>query len=262
MIFIDRGSRDVEPELEIRSLRVWFGGREVLKGVDLEVPPRRVTTILGPSGSGKSTLLRSINRLLDLVPGARVSGSVLFRGVDVYSDGYDVVELRRRIGMVFQRPNPFPMSIFENVAFGPKVHGVRDEGELRRIVERALRDAGLWEEVKDRLHESAFALSGGQQQRLCIARALAVEPEVLLLDEPTSSLDPGATQRIEELITKLRERYTIVLVTHDVAQAARVSDLVAFLYGGRVVEYGPAEELFERPRHELTERFITGRLLA
>ncbi len=251
----------MEPEIEIRSLRVWLGGREVLKGVSLAIPPRRVTAILGPSGSGKSTLLRAINRLLDLIPGARVSGSVIFRGVDVYSDGYDVVELRRRIGMVFQRPNPFPMSIFDNVAFGPRIHGVRDERELRRIVERALRDAGLWEEVKDRLHESAFSLSGGQQQRLCIARALAVGPEVLLLDEPTSALDPGATQRIEELIIRLRERYTVVLVTHDVAQAARVADLTAFLYDGRIVEYGPTEEMFERPKHELTERFITGRLV-
>jgi len=218
-----------------------------------------VTSIIGPSGCGKSTLLRSLNRLVELIDGVRVEGEVIFNGRNIYEDGVDPVELRRRIGMVFQQPNPFPKSIFENVAYGPKVHGIKDKRKLREMVEVSLKKAALWDEVKDRLNESALKLSGGQQQRLCIARAIATNPEVILFDEPTSALDPIASSKIEDLIVELKKNYTVVIVTHSIQQAARISDYTAFMYMGELVEYGKTAQIFEKPKKELTERYITGR---
>jgi len=218
-----------------------------------------VTSIIGPSGCGKSTLLRSLNRLVELIDGVRVEGEVIFNGRNIYEDGVDPVELRRRIGMVFQQPNPFPKSIFENVAYGPKVHGIKDKRKLREMVEVSLKKAALWDEVKDRLNESALKLSRGQQQRLCIARAIATNPEVILFDEPTSALDPIASSKIEDLIVELKKNYTVVIVTHSIQQAARISDYTAFMYMGELVEYGKTAQIFEKPKKELTERYITGR---
>jgi len=218
-----------------------------------------VTAIIGPSGCGKSTLLRAVNRMNDLIPGCRTEGELLFDGENIYAPGIDVVALRRRIGMVFQKPNPFPKSIFDNVAYGPRLHGRLGRRELQERVEQSLRRAALWEEVRDRLHTNALGLSGGQQQRLCIARALAVEPEMLLMDEPTSALDPRATARIEDLIAELRGTYTILIVTHNMQQASRVSDYTAFLYEGDLIEYGATRELFTRPREKQTEDYLTGR---
>lgn len=246
-----------EAVLEARNLSVFYNGTAALRDVSIRIPPRRVVAFIGPSGCGKSTLLRCLNRMNDLVPSARVEGEVLYHGGNLYDPAIDPVEVRRRIGMVFQKPNPFPKSIFDNVAFGLTINGYR--GRLDERVERSLRQAALWEEVKDRLHESALALSGGQQQRLCIARALAVEPEVLLMDEPASALDPIATQKIEDLIYELKQDYTVVIVTHNMQQAARVSDLTAFLYMGELIEYGPTEELFTNPAEPRTEAYITGR---
>ncbi|MCX7843790.1 MAG: phosphate ABC transporter ATP-binding protein PstB [Candidatus Bipolaricaulota bacterium] len=246
------------PVLAIQGFSAWYGKAQVLRGVTLEIPERRVTAIIGPSGCGKSTLIRSINRMNDLIPGFRAEGAILFRGLNVYDPKVDPVEIRRRIGMVFQKPNPFPKSIFENVAFGLRVNGFR--GNLRERVEWALRRAALWDEVKDDLHrKTGYDLSGGQQQRLCIARALAVEPEVLLMDEPCSALDPVATAKIEDLIRELSSSVTIVIVTHNMQQAARVSDYTAFLLLGELVEYGPTRELFTRPKDPRTEAYITGR---
>ncbi len=244
-------------ELEARGLSVYYGARPAVKEVSIGIPDRKVVAFIGPSGCGKSTLLRCFNRMNDLIPGARVEGEALFQGHDLYGAGMDPVDVRRRIGMVFQKPNPFPKSIRDNVAFGPRVNGYT--GDLDELVERSLRRAALWEEVKDRLDSSALALSGGQQQRLCIARALAVEPEVLLMDEPASALDPIATQKIEELIRELKEDYTVVIVTHNMQQAARVSDYTAFLYMGELIEYGPTGRLFTNPAEERTEAYITGR---
>ena len=241
-----------------RGLSVWYGPSRALADVELAVPPRAVTALIGPSGCGKSTFLRAINRLNDHL-GARHAGRLELDGEDVYAPGTDVAELRRRVGMVFQRWNPFRKSVYDNVAYGPRLNGVRDRAELDAVVEGALRRAALWDEVRDRLRESAFALSGGQQQRLCIARALATEPEVLLLDEPASALDPVATQRIEELLYELRRDLTIVIVTHNLQQAARVSDWTAFLYEGRLVEFDLSERLFTGPREPRTEAYITGR---
>ena len=246
-----------EPALETRQLGVFYGDTGAVRDVTIRVPTRQVVAFIGPSGCGKSTLLRCFNRMNDLVPSARIQGSVLFRGTDLYGDGVDPVEVRRRIGMVFQKPNPFPKSIYENVAFGPLINGYR--GNMDELVERSLVQAALWDEVKDRLEDSALALSGGQQQRLCIARALAIEPEVLLMDEPASALDPIATQKIEELIYELKQQYTVVIVTHNMQQAARVSDYTAFLYMGEMVEYGPTQTLFTNPREDRTEAYITGR---
>ncbi|OGF04385.1 MAG: phosphate ABC transporter ATP-binding protein [Candidatus Eisenbacteria bacterium RBG_16_71_46] len=242
-----------------RDFNLWYGTHQALKQVSLEVPDHSVTAIIGPSGCGKSTLLRSFNRMNDLIPGVRVRGSVRVSGLEVYAPSTDVVELRRRIGMVFQRPNPFPKSIFDNVAFGLRLLGLGNRTELEARVEDSLRHAALWDEVRDRLGKSALALSGGQQQRLCIARALAVEPEVLLMDEPASALDPTATARIEELVLDLKERYTIVMVTHNMQQAARVSDRTAFMLVGELIELGETRQLFTRPRQKLTEDYITGR---
>ncbi|HSJ10873.1 MAG TPA: phosphate ABC transporter ATP-binding protein PstB [Longimicrobiales bacterium] len=244
-------------ELETRKLSVLYGSTRAVKEIDIAIPDRKVVAFIGPSGCGKSTLLRCFNRMNDLVPGARVEGEALFQGTDLYGDDVDPVDVRRRIGMVFQKPNPFPKSIYDNIAFGPRINGYR--GNMDEMVERSLRAAALWDEVKDRLNASALALSGGQQQRLCIARALAVEPEVLLMDEPASALDPIATQKIEELIYELKKDYTVVIVTHNMQQAARVSDYTAFLYMGELVEYGPTERIFTNPREERTESYITGR---
>jgi len=245
--------------LGTRDFSLFYGDRQALRRVTLDVPALAVTAIIGPSGCGKSTLLRSFNRMNDLIPGVRVEGRVRFDDQDVFAPGTDVVELRRRIGMVFQRPNPFPKSIFENVAFGLKMLGMKDRSELEERVERGLRQASLWDEVKDTLARSALQLSGGQQQRLCIARCLAVEPEVILMDEPASALDPTATARIEELILQLKRAYTIVVVTHNMQQAARVSDRTAFLLAGELVEYDATGRIFTSPREKLTEDYITGR---
>jgi phosphate transport system ATP-binding protein len=247
------------PCIVTRDFDLWYGAHHALKRVTLDVPVHSVTAIIGPSGCGKSTLLRSFNRMNDLIPGVRVRGEVRVAGLDAYAPATDVVELRRRVGMVFQRPNPFPKSIFDNVAFGLRLIGRRDRAELEARVEAALRQAALWDEARDRLSRSALALSGGQQQRLCIARALAVEPEVLLMDEPASALDPTATARIEELVLQLKERYTIVVVTHNMQQAARISDRTAFMLVGELVEVGETRQLFTRPREKLTEDYITGR---
>ncbi len=248
-----------EPVLDVQSLSLWYGASRALDGVSLEIPSRRITAFIGPSGCGKSTLLRCFNRLNDLIGDVRIEGRVLFEGTNVYDPGVDVTSLRKRIGMVFQKSNPFPKSIYENVAYGCRIHGVRRRSPLDEIVERSLRGAALWDEVKDRLDESALGLSGGQQQRLCIARAIAVEPEVILLDEPCSALDPIATARIEELMRELTDRYTLVIVTHNMQQAARVSDCTAFLYLGRLVEFGETERLFLNPSKKQTEDYITGR---
>jgi phosphate transport system ATP-binding protein len=251
----------VKPEIRIRTrdFDLFYGAHHALKSVSLEVPANSVTAIIGPSGCGKSTLLRSFNRMNDLIPGVRVKGSVELSGLDVYAPATDVVELRRHVGMVFQRANPFPKSIFDNVAYGLRLLGVNRRAELEARVETSLRRAALWDEVRDRLGRSALALSGGQQQRLCIARALAVEPEVLLMDEPASALDPTATARVEELVLELKSRYTIVVVTHNMQQAARISDTTAFMMVGELVEVGETRSLFTRPRQKLTEDYITGR---
>ncbi len=248
---------DGQPALAAEGVSIFYGSKRAVDDVSLSVPSNRVVALIGPSGCGKSTLLRCFNRMNDLIPTARVDGTVRFHGQDLYGEEVDPVEVRRRIGMVFQKPNPFPKSIYDNVAFGPRVNGFR--GDLGELVEESLRQAALWDEVSDRLHDSAYALSGGQQQRLCIARTLAVRPEIVLMDEPASALDPLATQRIEELIYELKKEYTIVIVTHNMQQAARISDYTAFLYMGSLVEYGPTETIFTNPREERTEAYVTGR---
>jgi phosphate transport system ATP-binding protein len=246
-------------KMETRNLEIRYGPKPAVKGVSLRLPAQRVTALIGPSGCGKSTFLRALNRMNELIPGASASGEILLDGKSVHAAHIDAVELRRRVGMVFQKSNPFPKSIFENVAYGLRVGGMRDRRSLSERVERSLGAAALWDEVKDRLHESAIGLSGGQQQRLCIARALAVEPEVLLMDEPASALDPIATAKIEDLIHELRARYTIVIVTHNMQQAARVSDQTAFFYMGELVEVGPTEQIFTTPREQRTEDYVTGK---
>jgi phosphate transport system ATP-binding protein len=242
-----------------RDFSFWYGEKQALHGIDLVIPPRAVTALIGPSGCGKSTFLRSINRMNALIPGVRHGGRIELDGEDVFAAGMDVTALRQRVGMVFQRWNPFPKSIYDNVSYGPRINGLRDRAELDALVESALRRAALWDEVKDRLRASALGLSGGQQQRLCIARALANEPEVLLLDEPASALDPIATQKIEELLYELRNELTIVIVTHNLQQAARASDYTAFFYLGHLVEVNATDRLFTSPREERTEAYITGR---
>jgi phosphate transport system ATP-binding protein len=238
---------------------LWFKNNHILKDIDLEIKEKAVTAIMGPSGCGKSTLLRSINRMNDLISDCHTSGEIMFDGQNIYGDGSNVYDLRRRIGMVFQKPNPFPKSIFENVAFGPRIHNTAKGEKLKEVVEKSLRVAALWDEVKDRLNESAFCLSGGQQQRLCIARALAAEPELVLMDEPCSALDPAATARIESLVVDLKEKYPVIIVTHNLQQAARVSDFTAFMYVGQLVEYNETRTLFEKPQSKLTENYITGK---
>ena len=252
----DPGS-GVEFALETRDLSVHYGETAAVKDISLRIPRNHVVAFIGPSGCGKSTLLRCFNRMNDLIPAARVTGEVIFRDRDLYAEDVDPVEVRRRIGMVFQKPNPFPKSIFENVAFGLRINGFKDD--IPERVEQSLRAAALWDEVRDRLDDSALGLSGGQQQRLCIARALAVEPDILLMDEPASALDPIATSRIEDLIADLKQYYTIVIVTHNMQQAARVSDRTAFLYIGELIEFNDTEKLFTNPDHERTEAYITGR---
>ena len=245
--------------LEAKNLDLYYGQTQALKKVNIQIPEREITALIGPSGCGKSTFLRTIDRMNDLVPGVRVEGEMLYRGENLYAPGVDVTWLRRKIGMVFQKANPFPMSIYDNIAYGPRIHGVRKKAELDALVEQSLRGAALWDEVKDRLKKSALGLSGGQQQRLCIARALAVQPEVLLMDESTSALDPGSTMRIEELMLELKKEYTVVIVTHNMQQAARISDNCAFFLLGELVEYGKTDDLFSHPADKRTEDYITGR---
>lgn len=241
------------------AVNFFYKERQVLFDVSLELPSRKVTALIGPSGCGKSTLLRTMNRMNDMIPGARLEGTVRVHGVDIYHEEIDLTVLRKCVGMVFQRSNPFPKSIYDNVAYGPRIHGVKNRGELDGIVEHSLRSADLWEDVKDRLHRGALALSGGQQQRLCIARALAIQPEILLMDEPASALDPRSTARIEELIRELGGTYTIVIVTHNMQQALRVSHSTAFLYDGHLVEFGPTEGIFKAPREQATSDYVNGR---
>ena len=254
---------DYEPETataaKVRHFNAWYGSFPVLRDINLDIPGNRVTAFIGPSGCGKSTFLRWINRMNDTIPSAHAEGTLEMHGLDVLSKGIDVVDLRRRVGMVFQKPNPFPKSIFDNVAFGPKLHIKTSRQEMKDLVEWSLRKAALWNEVKDRLHRSALGLSGGQQQRLCIARAIAVGPEILLMDEPASSLDPKSTDAIEDLIHELRDDYTIIIVTHNMQQAARVSDRTAFLFEGELIEFGPTQKLFTKPDKRQTEDYIRGR---
>ena len=245
--------------ISVNDLCLWYGKQQALKDICVKIEPHSITALIGPSGCGKSTFLKTLNRMNDLVPDVKITGSVRYRGEDIYAPGTDVNELRRQIGMVFQKPNPFPMSIYDNIAYGPRTHGVRSRARLDDIVERSLRDAAIWDEVKDRLKKNALGLSGGQQQRLCIARALAVELEVLLMDEPTSALDPISTSRIEELAMQLRSKYTIVIVTHNMQQAVRISDNTAFFLLGELVEYGGTEQMFSQPADKRTEDYITGR---
>lgn len=242
-----------------KSLNFFYGPKQALFDINLTIPERKVTAFIGPSGCGKSTFLRTINRMNDLIDNTRVEGLMTLDGDDIYSKETDVVELRKKVGMVFQKPNPFPKSIFDNIAYGPKIHGTKNKTDLEEIVERSLHRSGLWDEVKDRLHESAISLSGGQQQRLCIARTLAIDPEVVLMDEPTSALDPKATQRIEDLIDELSMDYTIIIVTHNMQQAARVSDFTAFFFEGNLIEHGITERMFTLPGNKKTEEYITGR---
>ena len=249
----------MDPILQVKDLDLWYGAHQALHSVSMDIPEKSITAFIGPSGCGKSTFLKTLNRMNDLVPGVKITGEVRYRGEEIYASGTDVCRLRREIGMVFQKPNPFPMSIYDNIAYGPRTHGIRSKTKLDELVERSLRGAAIWDEVKDRLKKNALGLSGGQQQRLCIARALAVEPAVLLMDEPTSALDPISTSRIEELTMELKERYTIVIVTHNMQQAVRISDRTAFFLLGELVEYGATEQVFSAPAEKRTEDYITGR---
>ncbi len=242
----------------IKDLSLTYGEKQILEKINLGIEQNKITAIIGPSGCGKSSLLRCVNRLNDLLPESKIKGQIIFDGKDIYAPNVDVVEIRRKIGMIFQRPNPFPKSIYDNVAYGLRINGVRDKRKISDIVEKSLRDSGLWKEIKDRLHNTAMELSGGQQQRLCIARALAIEPEVILMDEPCSALDPASTFKIEELMVKLKEQYTVIIVTHNMQQAARVSDTTGFLYLGKLIEYGNTKELFIKPKEKLTENYISG----
>lgn len=245
--------------LSAKDLCLWYGSTQALKNINMEIPEKSITALIGPSGCGKSTFLKTLNRMNDLVPGVKITGQVCYRGENIYAPGVNVNALRRQVGMVFQKPNPFPMSIYDNVAYGPRTHGVTSRVQLDEIVERSLRAAAIWDESKDRLKKSALGMSGGQQQRLCIARALAVEPEVLLMDEPTSALDPISTSKIEELAISLKEKYTIVIVTHNMQQAVRISDQTAFFLLGDLIEYRDTETMFSQPKDKRTEDYITGR---
>ena len=245
--------------ITVNDLCLWYGKTQALKNIDMQIPKKSITALIGPSGCGKSTFLKTLNRMNDLIPEVRITGEVLYRERNIFEKSVDVNDLRKNIGMVFQKPNPFPMSVYDNIAYGPRTHGIRSKAMLDEIVERSLKGAAIWDEVKDRLKKSALGLSGGQQQRLCIARALAVEPEVLLMDEPTSALDPISTGKIEELALELKKRYTIVIVTHNMQQAVRISDQTAFFLLGELVEIGETEALFSQPRDKRTEDYITGR---
>ena len=247
------------PIITVNDLCLWYTSTQALKNINIEIPEKSITALIGPSGCGKSTFLKTLNRMNDLIPGVRTTGTVQYRGQDIFAPGVDVNELRREVGMVFQKPNPFPMSIYDNIAYGPRTHGITGKARLDDIVERSLRNAAIWDEVKDRLKKNALGLSGGQQQRLCIARALAVEPDVLLMDEPTSALDPISTSRIEELAISLKDRYTIIIVTHNMQQAVRISDQTAFFLLGELIEYGQTEQMFSQPHDKRTEDYITGR---
>ena len=245
--------------LSAHDLNLWYGAHQALHNISIDIPEKSITALIGPSGCGKSTFLKTLNRMNDLVGGVKITGEVTYEGENIYDPSVDVNELRKSIGMVFQKPNPFPMSIYDNIAYGPRTHGIRNKAKLDDIVEKSLRGAAIWDEVKDRLKKNALGLSGGQQQRLCIARALAVEPKVLLMDEPTSALDPISTSKIEDLATQLREQYTIVIVTHNMQQAVRISDCTAFFLLGELVEYGQTEKMFSQPQDKRTEDYITGR---
>ena len=245
--------------ISVKDMCLWYSEHQALKNVDIEIPENSITALIGPSGCGKSTFLKTLNRMNDLIPGVRITGDIRYEGTDIFSKEVDVNQLRKEIGMVFQKPNPFPMSIYDNVAYGPRTHGITNRVELDEIVERALRDAAIWDEVKDRLKKNALGMSGGQQQRLSIARALAVQPNILLMDEPTSALDPISTSRIEELVLELKEKYTIVMVTHNMQQAVRVSDYTAFFLLGELVEFGKTDDIFSQPKDQRTEDYITGR---
>ena len=245
--------------ITVKDLCLWYGNHQALKNINIDIPEKSITALIGPSGCGKSTFLKTLNRMNDLIPDVKITGDVRYQGKDIFGADVDVSQLRREIGMVFQKPNPFPMSIYDNIAYGPRTHGIKGKAQLDEIVERSLRDAAIWDEVKDRLKKNALGLSGGQQQRLCIARALAVEPNVLLMDEPTSALDPISTSKIEELAMELKEKYTIVIVTHNMQQAVRISDNTAFFLLGELVEYDNTEKLFSTPEDQRTEDYITGR---
>ena len=245
--------------ISVKDMCLWYGDHQALKNVNIEIPEKSITAFIGPSGCGKSTFLKTLNRMNDLIPGVKITGDIRYEGTDIFSKEVDVNNLRKEIGMVFQKPNPFPMSIYDNVAYGSRTHGITNRVQLDEIVERALRDAAIWDEVKDRLKKNALGMSGGQQQRLCIARALAVQPKVLLMDEPTSALDPISTSRIEELVMELKEKYTIVMVTHNMQQAVRVSDHTAFFLLGELVEFGKTDDIFSQPQDKRTEDYITGR---
>lgn len=245
--------------ITVKDLCLWYSEHQALKNININIPENNITALIGPSGCGKSTFLKTLNRMNDLVPGVRITGEVKYRGRDIFSKSVDVNMLRKEVGMVFQKPNPFPMSIYDNIAYGPRTHGIKNKVQLDEIVENALRGAAIWEEVKDRLKKNALGMSGGQQQRLCIARALAVEPKVLLMDEPTSALDPISTSKIEELVTELKNKYTIVMVTHNMQQAVRVSDYTAFFLLGELVEFGRTDGIFSQPKDKRTEDYITGR---
>jgi len=259
MSLLTSTSTDTKNKISAQNVEVYYGDSRAIKGVSLDVPENRVTALIGPSGCGKSTFLRSLNRMNDIIANVRVTGKILLDGNDIYAPGTDVIDVRRRVGMVFQKSNPFPKSIYENVAYGLRINGVKDKKIIEHQVEKSLVDAALWNEVKDRLHSSALDLSGGQQQRLCIARALAIEPEVVLMDEPASALDPIATQKIEELIHNLKDEYTIAIVTHNMQQAARVSDYTAFFYMGELIELDETDKIFTNPTKKQTEDYITGR---
>ena len=249
----------MENIMETRNLNLYYGDNHALKNINLNIEKNKITALIGPSGCGKSTYLKTLNRMNDLIENVKIEGEVLLEGQDIYDPRVDVTMLRKRVGMVFQKPNPFPMSIYDNITYGPKLHGVRNKAELDELVESSLRGAALWDEVKDRLKKSALGLSGGQQQRLCIARALAVKPEVLLMDEPTSALDPGSTMKVEELMSELKKNYTVVIVTHNMQQAARISDRTAFFLLGELVEVGPTAQIFSAPQDKRTEDYISGR---
>jgi phosphate transport system ATP-binding protein len=251
-------NRGIADKIDISKFSLFYGEKPILENVSLNIPPMKITAIIGPSGCGKSSLLRCMNRMNDLVPSSKINGQILFNGKNIYADDVDVVELRRKIGMVFQKPNPFPKTIYDNIAYGLRINGIKEKNRISETVEESLMDCGLWKETKDRLHTSAYELSGGQQQRLCIARALAVKPVIILMDEPCSALDPASTFKIEELMVKLKKKYTVIIVTHNMQQAARVSDFTGFLYMGRLVEFGNTNSIFTRPKEKLTENYISG----
>ena len=251
-------SNIIKPEIQVKNLELLYGDNKALKNINLDIESKKVTALIGPSGCGKSTFLRTLNRMNDLIEGVKINGQILIDGKDIYKE-YDEIDLRKKVGMVFQKPNPFPMSIYDNIAYGPRIHGIKDKKKLDEIVETSLRGAALFDEVKDRLKKSALGLSGGQQQRLCIARTIAVSPEIILMDEPTSALDPISTNKMEELMDQLKKQYTVVIVTHNMQQAGRIADKTAFFLSGEVIEYGKTEDIFYRPKDKRTEDYITGR---